>query len=172
MTPITPILLDFSDPHAPRLSPVNDVVMGGRSASRFRLTGDGTGVFEGRVSLANGGGFASLRGPIESTDLSACAGVLARVRGDGKRYRLTLRNDRRLSGVNWMQELAPPADRWVELALPFHDFQPSLRGRRPSDPKPLDPARIRQVGLMIADRQEGPFRLEVAWIRGWDGSEV
>lgn len=171
MTAPTPILLDFSAPDAPRLEPVNDVVMGGRSASRFRFGDEATGIFEGRVSLANGGGFASLRGGIEKTDLSGCAGVVLRVRGDGKRYRLTLRNDQRLSGVNWMQSLEPPAGEWVEVALPFSGFEPSIRGRRPADPDPLDPSRIRQVGLMIADRQEGPFRLELAWIRGWDGSE-
>lgn len=168
----TPFLLDFSEPGAPRLDPVDDVVMGGRSASRFRRTGEGTGVFEGRVSLAAGGGFASVRGTLDDTDLSDCPGVLLRVRGDGKRYRLTLRNDRRLSGVNWMQPLEPPAGEWVELPLPFSGFEPSRMGYRPSNPKPLDPAHIRQVGFMIADRQDGPFRLELAWIRGWDGSEV
>ena len=166
------MLLDFSRPDAPRLDPVNDVVMGGRSASRFRFTDRGTGVFEGRVSLANGGGFASLRGTLDNTDLSGCPGVLLRVRGDGKRYRLTLRNDRRLSGVNWMHSFEPTAGEWVEVALPFEGFEPSLRGRRPTNPDPLDPARIRQVGLMIADAQEGPFRLEVGWIRGWDGTEA
>lgn len=168
----TPILLDFTRDDAPRLAPVDDVVMGGRSASRFRFSGEGSGIFEGRVSLANGGGFASLRGTIENTDLSDCAGVRLRVRGDGKRYRLTLRNDRRLSGVNWMQSFRPDAGEWVEVTLPFSGFEPSVRGRRPADPPPLDPARIRQVGLMIADGQEGPFRLEVGWIRGWDGSEA
>ncbi|WP_369294113.1 CIA30 family protein [Klebsiella pneumoniae] len=31
----------------------------------------------------------------------------------------------------------------------------------------LDPSRITQVGLMIVDRQAGPFRLEVAWLDAW-----
>jgi len=30
---------------------------------------------------------------------------------------------------------------------------------------PLDPARVRQIGLMIADRQAGPFALAVRSIR-------
>jgi len=171
MTRATPVLLDFSEADAPRLEPVDDVVMGGRSASRFRFTGEGTGVFEGRVSLANGGGFASVRTGVDSTDLSDWPGVLLRVRGDGKRYRLILRNDRRLSGVNYMHALEPPAGEWLNLTLPFDGFEPSRMGRRPPHATPLDTARVRQVGLMIADGQEGAFRLEVAWLRGWDGAE-
>ena len=40
---------------------VNDVVMGGRSSSTFKLDEDGEGVFEGNISLENNGGFSSLR---------------------------------------------------------------------------------------------------------------
>jgi hypothetical protein len=36
---------------------------------------------------------------------------------------------------------------------------PSWRGRPVPDAPPLDTARLRQIGLMIADRQEGPFAL-------------
>jgi monofunctional biosynthetic peptidoglycan transglycosylase len=163
-----PFLLDFSAPGSVRPRPVNDVVMGGRSMSRFRVADGDVGVFEGRVSLANGGGFASVRAGMEQVDLSGASGVTLRVRGDGKRYRLILRNDRALSGVNWQQSFTAP-EAWTELHLLFSDFEPSLRGRRPSNPPPFNPGQIRQVGFMIADRQEGPFQLEVAWIRGWDG---
>jgi NADH dehydrogenase [ubiquinone] 1 alpha subcomplex assembly factor 1 len=151
------------------MQPVDDRVMGGRSASRFRATGEGTGVFEGIVSRENGGGFASVRCGIPNTDLGMAPGVLLRVRGDGHRYRLSLRNDRRLSGVNYLQGFHPPKDEWAEIHLPFAGFRASLRGRTPPDAPPLNPRRIRQVGLMIADGQEGPFQLELAWIRAWDG---
>ena len=30
-----------------------------------------------------------------------------------------------------------------------------------TDAPPLDPARVRQVGLLIADRQAGPFALAI-----------
>ena len=42
-------------------SPIDDRVMGGRSASRLRHDPAGHAVFEGEVSLADGGGFASVR---------------------------------------------------------------------------------------------------------------
>lgn len=166
MEPLGPFLADFGAPGAPEFRPVNDQVMGGRSVSRWRLDPEGFGVFEGLVSLANGGGFASVRAALENTDLSGHAGVVIRVRGDGQRYRLTLRNDRRFSGVNHMHDFTATDAGWAELFLPFEGFRPSLRGRTPRNAAPLDPAKIRQMGLMIAERQEGPFHLEVAWIRG------
>lgn len=172
MSSTSPILADYADGPAPRMEPVDDVVMGGRSRSRFRTTADGTAVFEGLVSLANGGGFASVRGGLDNTDCSGCVGVRMRMRGDGRRYRLTLRNDRRLSGVNHQHAFDTEANAWTEVTLPFTDFVPRFRGRTPDDAPALDPGRIRQMGLMIADGKEGPFRLEIAWIRGWDGSSA
>ena len=141
-----------------------------RRGSRLRRTDEGTGVFEGLVSLDNRGGFASVRGSVPETDLSMAKGVRIRLRGDGRRYRLVLRNDARSSGVSHMQAFEPPAGKWWEVDLPFDGFEPSVRGKRPPHARPLDPARIKQVGFLIADGTSGPFRLEVAWIRGWDGS--
>lgn len=40
---------------------VNDAVMGGRSSSKFYLNEEGNGVFKGKFSLENNGGFSSLR---------------------------------------------------------------------------------------------------------------
>lgn len=164
-----PILLDFGAADPPRFNPVDDRVMGGRSLSRLRRTPEGTGIFEGVVSLEDGSGFASVRAVIPDADLSGHAGLLLRVRGDGKRYRLALRDHRRRSGVNHLHDFPTEAGAWEEIALPFSGFQPSLKGHRPGDGASLDASRIRQVGLMIAGGQDGPFRLEVAWIRGWDG---
>ena len=42
-------------------SAIDDRVMGGISASRLRSDESGHAVFEGEVSLASGGGFASVR---------------------------------------------------------------------------------------------------------------
>lgn len=166
MEPLGPFLADFAEADAPEFRPVNDQVMGGRSVSRWRRDAGGFGVFEGLVSLANGGGFASARAALENTDLSGHAGIAVRARGDGKRYRLIVRNDRRFSGVNHMQEFEAPAEEWGDVFLPFSGFRASRMGRTPPDAPELDPSRIRQLGLMIAGGQAGPFHLEVAWVRG------
>ena len=50
---------------------------------------------------------------------------------------------------------------WQTFHLPLADFRASFRGREVTDATPMAPARIRQVGLMIASRQAGPFALDI-----------
>ena len=40
-------------------------------------------------------------------------------------------------------------------------FRATFRGRNVMGAPPLDPSRARQIGLMIADRQAGPFALAI-----------
>ncbi len=55
-------------------SPVDDRVMGGQSLSQLRFGSAGYAVFEGEVSLAAGGGFASVRSrPLDLGDPRALA---------------------------------------------------------------------------------------------------
>jgi len=56
---------------------------------------------------------------------------------------------------------APAPDAWQTLRLLLADFRPSFRGREVRGAPPLHPFRIRQLGLLIGDRQEGAFSLQV-----------
>lgn len=56
------------------------------------------------------------------------------------------------------------ADEWTTVELPLDSFQPTFRGYRPRRVAPLDPADVGQLGLMLTDKQEGSFRLEIDWI--------
>jgi len=158
--------MDFSTGVVPRSwAAVDDVVMGGVSRSGLE-PGDGAAVFAGHLSLDRGGGFASVRGPVADSDFSACAGIALRVKGDGKVYRLRLHDTGRLDGVAWQARFPTRAGEWQTLELPFTDFEASFRGRAVPEAPPLATGAIRQAGLMIAERQAGLFRLEVAWARG------
>lgn len=141
--------------------PIDDVVMGGVSHSRLRHDPAGHAVFEGIVSLDNNGGFASVR--CRPADLGApgAAGWILEVRGDGRRYKFNLRTDDAFDGVNHQAVFDPPAGAWTTIRLPLAAFRATFRGRPVSDVPPLDPARVRQMGLMIADRQAGPFALAI-----------
>ncbi len=56
------ILFDFNkDADIRNWNVVDDGVMGGLSAGRFRVNDAGNGEFSGTVSLENNGGFSSLR---------------------------------------------------------------------------------------------------------------
>lgn len=145
---------------------IDDVVMGGRSSSEM-VVSDGIAVFRGEVSLANNGGFASVRSDLGELDLSAFTGLVLRVRGDGKHYKLRLRTTTAFDGVSYQAPLEPAAGDWQELAVPFTAFEAVFRGRRLPDHEALEPAEVKSIGLMIKDGQAGPFRLEIEWIQGY-----
>jgi monofunctional biosynthetic peptidoglycan transglycosylase len=107
---------------------------------------------------------------LESVDLSAYEGVTLRVRGDGRKYQMRFRTDGSFDGVAYQKEFATTSGEWTEITLPFAGFQPSFRGRVPSGAGPLEPALIRQVGFLIGDKMEGPFQLEIAWVRAYRSS--
>lgn len=143
---------------------VNDGVMGGRSSSVLRHARGDTAVFEGTLSLENNGGFASVRTQIADGALAGATALLLAVRGDGKRYQLRLRMSRGFDGLAYAASFETTAGEWSTVEIPLERFRPTFRGNVPRNAGPLDPVRVRQIGLMLADEQEGPFRLEIAAI--------
>ncbi len=146
---------------------VNDGVMGGLSQSEFLDDEAGAGVFRGTVSLDNNGGFASVRTVPGDYGLEVFDGVELKVRGDGKRYSFRLRTSNRFDGVAWKYDFDTRAGEWMTIRLPFSGFEPSWRGRRVRNAGPLVPDEIRQLGFLIADKQTGPFRIDVGHIAGY-----
>ena len=143
---------------------VNDNVMGGVSRSRFSINPEGNMVFDGNVSLDYGGGFASLRSSYENWEIGKFEGFVIKVWGDGKTYQFRSRMGNNFSGVAYRQYFQTNNVNWQEIRLPFSKFVPTYRGRILSDVAPLDPESIRNLGLMISDKQAGNFNLKVAWI--------
>lgn len=81
------VLFDFDTPEQARQwQSVNDGVMGGRSSGRAALTSERTLRFEGNLSLANNGGFASIRTRPSRLPLAGGDVLIVRVRGDGREY--------------------------------------------------------------------------------------
>ncbi len=144
---------------------VDDRVMGGISSSHMRFHPDGHAVFEGEMSLAQGGGFASVRTQSNALQATGIHSYLIDLCGDGKRYKLSLRTDTRFDGITYQAEFAAPAGQWAIIQLPVAAFVPRFRGRAVPDAPAFAPAEVCQVGLMIADRQAGPFALGIRSIR-------
>ncbi len=154
------VLADFSrGAEISRWTGVHDQVMGGVSEAGLVPAGEHAS-FTGTVSTDFGGGFASLRRSPEDLELGPAHGLILHVRGDGKTYQLRLKPGNRLDGVAW-RALFTPGPRWQTLNLPFDEFVPVFRGRPVPEAGPLDPAAVRQVGLMIAGGQAGAFRLDI-----------
>jgi hypothetical protein len=159
-----PLLLDAGAPDAPSWMSMDDVVMGGRSSSRMERTPEGDALFHGRVIL-EGGGFASVRTRVDWSHIPPSRGLLLKVLGDGRQYRLRLWMTPGMNQVAYQSAFVAAAGEWSAVELPFATFTPSFRGRDVPGAPPLEPERIVQVGLMVADRQGGAFRLLLREIR-------
>jgi NADH dehydrogenase [ubiquinone] 1 alpha subcomplex assembly factor 1 len=144
--------------------PINDVVMGGVSESRFEYVDSSTAAFSGSVSLENFGGFASVRSARSLYDLRKYDGLKLRVRGDGKQYKINLRTEAAPDGVQYQSVFEPQREVWTEIVVPFSEFVPMFRGARPQHAPVLDTGSICTFGIMISSKQKGVFRLDIDWI--------
>ena len=61
---------------------VNDVVMGGRSDGSIEINNAGHGIFQGKVSLENNGGFSSVRYRFNQKNIDGYTKMILRVKGD------------------------------------------------------------------------------------------
>jgi len=147
---------------------INDGVMGGVSRSTFTKADPAGAVFSGEVSLENYGGFCSLgtRQPVP-LDASAYNGIAVRCKGDGKNYKLTLKNDQSFGGFSYQFRFAVSSDDWMVVKAPFSEFRASFRGQQVPDAPPFNPGVIQSIGFLIADKQAGAFKLEIAWIQAY-----
>lgn len=162
------IIFDFENPgEIDRWRVVNDGVMGGLSRSEIILSDNNSAIFKGTVSLENNGGFASTRTIAHPYDLDGHEGILLRVRGDGKKYQFRLRTDDRFDGISYRREFATETNTWMEIGIPFKEFEPTFRGRILKDVKPIAPEAIQQLGLLIANKQAEKFQLEIDWIKAY-----
>ncbi|MEO8440974.1 MAG: CIA30 family protein [Betaproteobacteria bacterium] len=150
-------LLDFSMPElVTQFGVINDGVMGGVSTSRLRPAA-GAMVFEGEISLENNGGFASFRGPVKVAALPTT--LLLTVRGDGRRYKLTLKLDDSALSSQYQAAFVAPRE-WQTLRFEPADFAASFRGRPVTAP-PVRFVDVRYVGLLISDKHAGGFKVEL-----------
>lgn len=150
---------------------IDDGVMGGVSRGTLASTDDQTVVFAGELSLERNGGFSSVRTDLGPIDMSNWVGLEVRVRGDGRTYQLRLRTDDRYDGLAYRAFFTTRDGEWTTSRIPFTQFAPTFRGRIIEGAPALDTARIRQLGFLLADKQAGPFRLEIADVRAWRGPE-
>lgn len=161
-------MVDFSgDKEREQWRIVNDGVMGGLSQSRIDITSTAIAVFQGKLSLENNGGFASVRRLPHQYDLTGYAGVTLRVKGDGRTYQVRVRTNDRFDGIAYRAEFQTSPGEWMTVKIPFKLFSPTFRGRRVTNASKLRPENIRQIGFLIADKREGTFRIEIDWVHAY-----
>ncbi|MGB0766123.1 MAG: CIA30 family protein [Phycisphaeraceae bacterium] len=165
-------LADFSD-HATSKSwyVVNDGVMGGLSRGAFELTHYHTLVFSGNLSLENNGGFSSIRTKDQNGLLAGYDAVRLRVKGDGRSYYLSLRDKRRAMASSHRFPIKTEAGEWIEVTAPLSSFYYTVFGRTVRDVK-LESDDVVSIGITLADKTPGPFRLEIAAVQAFDTSSA
>jgi NADH dehydrogenase [ubiquinone] 1 alpha subcomplex assembly factor 1 len=143
---------------------VNDNVMGGQSEGDFEQV-QGQLNFTGCTNT-KGGGFSSIRTKPLQLDLSKQAGIRLSLRGDGRRYTWRLATDARWRGrrVSYWAEFETSKGMWSTVNIPFSSFIPRYRGYQLDGPA-LDPGQVTGMGLMIYDKQDGPFELQLSSIQ-------
>jgi len=158
------MLFNFEDPDAAQWSVENDGVMGGRSQGLVEVA-EGQLVFTGEV-VTEGGGFSSVRAA-RQVDLSDYDGIALRVRGTGRTFDLDVDDGTRSQGreVNRRGPI-PTSGSWATVRVPFASLEESAHGE-PVNTDPLNRSAIQSIGIYIIDGKDGPFRLEVDWIRAY-----
>ena len=142
---------------------VNDGVMGGVSDGQFKITPEGAIDFFGKLSLENNGGFASVRTRKANLNFQDGDILVARVRGDGRQYAWNLYVPTWRIAFAWRSFFNTKKDEWIEIRTPLAAFRPTSFGREIKN-RQLNPSKINGLGIILADKQAGPFELEIDWI--------
>ena len=177
-------LFDFSDSDSKNNSnwnAVNDVVMGGVSQSDFRLT-DSQGIFSGRVSTENNGGFASVRTENfePPLDLSDYEGIELKVKGDGKRYKFITRCEGKWDGISYNYSFDTVYDFSITVKIPFDQLHPVFRAKTVTEAGSFDSSKVYALQLMLSKFEydgelnpkfePGNFTLAIESIKAYGGS--
>lgn len=144
-------LINFRQRNSPQLDwySVDDGVMGGVSASQWRLTDD-RALFTGEVSTANNGGFASVRSPNfqPPLDLSNAEGIQLRIQGDGKRYKFIARSETQWDGLSYCYSFDTFNNRPQTVCIPFDQLIPVFRAKTVPEKGPFNTRQVSAFQLM------------------------
>ena len=159
-------LFDFTGADAAKdWQTVNDGVMGGVSEGKFKITDKKTMEFFGTLSLANNGGFASVRTKAKKLGLEKGDTLIAKVKGDGREYSLNLYLNKPLIAFSYRATVQTKKDEWIEVRIPLDKFEATSFGRVVKDAGAVKPEEVNALGFMLGDKKAGAFTMEVEWIK-------
>lgn len=143
---------------------VNDGVMGGKSQATFGLTSEGTALFKGQISLENNGGFSSVRYNVGETSVKDFSTIAIRLKGDGKRYQLRIRENSR-DYFSYIAYFETSGD-WETVEVPLKSMYPSFRGRKLNQPD-FNGNKIVELTFLIGNKKAESFALELdkIWLK-------
>ena len=135
---------------------VDDVVMGGASNGIFLIDNEGHGVFEGRISLENNGGFSSVRYSFEKVEVSRSSVVIIRLKGDGKDYQFRIKN-KKSDSHSYIAAFQTSRD-WQTVEVKLSELYPSFRGRKLDMPN-FEANSFEEITFLIGNKKAESFKL-------------
>ena len=153
------ILFDFEkNADIRRWNIVDDGVMGGLSAGRFRISEAGHGLFTGMVSLENNGGFSSLRYYFNPVETGSFGKFTLRLKGDGKTYQFRVKSQAN-EYYAYICDFKTTGE-WQTIEIPFGSLYPSFRGRTLNMPN-YPGKQLGEIGFLIGNKKAESFALEI-----------
>ena len=160
------LVFNFNTPESGKIwVSVNDNVMGGISEGKLKITQDKTLFFYGSLSLANNGGFASIRCLPAQLGLKKNDSIYFQAKGDGREYTMNLYTNKRLTAFSYRQSFQTKNNEWVEISLPLEKFITTSFGKVIPKAEPINPTDIESLGFMLGDKKPGAFQVEFKEIK-------
>ncbi|RCI02937.1 hypothetical protein CU098_004345 [Rhizopus stolonifer] len=158
-----------------------DKDIGGFSEAHLDITPEGTGRFHGIISLElpsnreiKQSGYAAIRTkPRDQTlfgtpcfDTSLFRYLALHVKGDRRKYFVNIQTDGVVKTDLFQHRLfLRTPGQWETVMIPFKDFILTNNGMIQEDQIDMFREKVKTVGISLMDRQEGPFEIEVEWIK-------
>ena len=152
-----PVLFDFSkESSLSNWFIINDGVMGGVSKGQLILTPEGHGKFTGTVSLANNGGFTSIRCNLPPTAIASNMKISIRLKGDGKNYQFRVRHQP-MAYQSYIHDFSTTGE-WQTIEIPFNAMYASFRGYRLDIPN-FKGDQMEEIAFLIGNKKAESFKL-------------
>ena len=159
MSDVNQLIYDFnlnSDTSDWRI--IDDGVMGGRSSGNFNKSVEGFGVFYGKISLENNGGFSSLRYKFPKKNLNSFKEVVLKVKGDGKNFQFRIKNKN--TDYHSFITVFETNGAWQTITIKLSEMYPTFRGRQLSIGN-FSSKNIEEIAFLIGNKTEENFKLEI-----------
>lgn len=140
---------------------INDGVMGGLSKGQI-LYQDNAGVFKGKVSTENNGGFTMAMLQTGRKEVQQYSKFRISIKGDGKSYQFRCKSDN-YQMHSYVYTFKTNGD-WEEISIPFEQMLPKFRGRDLNQPV-YQGDFLEEIAFLIGNKKEENFELRIRYIR-------
>ena len=137
---------------------LSDNVMGGITTSTIEYTTDAV-VLTGDISLANYGGFSSIKTKFQRFDLSKYNGLKIKFKSNNQKFVFTLEDDKYWTQPYYKNGFSSTKnDAWEEAIIYFKDFKEMIIGQPTGNVMPLESLnKIVRLGIMTSEKKRRSF---------------